>query len=73
MNIELNKEVEDAQVDQPANPMKYVITVAPNISGGRVECMDYNVTDKGVLFITDKERGISGFIPNGSFGAILPL
>lgn len=70
MEVKLSEEIE---VEQPAKPMKYVITVAPNISGGRVECMDYSVTDKGVVFIVDKERGIHGYIPNGSFGAILPL
>jgi hypothetical protein len=69
MNIELNKEVEDAVIE---NPMKYRIMTAPNVNNGSIECLDYAVTDKGVTFWYEDE-GNAGFIPYGSFGVILPL
>jgi hypothetical protein len=54
--------------------MKYRVTTAANVNNGSVDCMWYEIQDKGVVFGTDEDnKEIKGYLPTGTFGAILPL
>lgn len=83
MEIEMNTPQDAEVIEQPSN-MKYKIITAPNVGGGLVQCIRYELHEKGILFITQEaaqpahmEREaipeLKGFIPHGSFGAILPI
>lgn len=63
--------------------MKYKIIVSPNVSTDSIECLCYEITINGLKFWTEVQRlsenntwegdEIAGFIPHGSFIAILPI
>jgi hypothetical protein len=54
--------------------MSYKIIVPITINGSaEIDCTAYELGDKGVTYWPNEDKDIMGFIPYGTFGAILPV
>lgn len=54
--------------------MKYKIVVPITISStADIDCHKYELGDKGVTYWPTEDENIVGFIPFGTFGAIMPI
>lgn len=54
--------------------MMYKIVVPITISStADIDCHKYELTDKGVVYWPIEDTNVKGFIPYGTFGAIMPI
>lgn len=54
--------------------MSYKIVVPITISStADIDCQKYELGDKGVTYWPTEDEAITGFIPFGTFGAIMPI